>query len=155
MRPGNIVVILPFIPSVFSRRWDMERIQFPRNLGGGISFSSPFKYLTDNSRHFLVRLHAPVCALAVAIRTNNTLVLAPAHLCVFRTFRFYGHIPAVALADKILKGNVNPPGISFEIGGIKIIADGNKPGMVEGKHPLNEIAGLNAVAAKPGKVSLC
>ena len=77
------------------------------------------------------------------------MILAPAHLCVFGAFRFHGHIPAVTLTDKILKGNVNPSGISFEIGGIKIVADRNKPGMVKRKHSLNEIAGLNAVAAKP------
>ena len=80
------------------------------------------------------------------------MVLAPAHLCVFGAFRFHRHIPAVTLADKILKSYVDSSGISFEIGGVKIVAHGDKPGMVERKHPLNEIAGLNAVSAKPGKV---
>ena len=152
MRPGDIVVILAFIPPVFSGRRNLQGIQFPRDLCGCIAVSRPFKYLPDNPRHVLVRLHAPVYALAVTIRANNTLVLAPAHFCVFSAFRFHGHIPAVTLADKILKSYVDPSGISFEIGGVKIVAHRDKPGMVERKHPLNEIAGLNAVAAKSGKV---
>ena len=152
MRPGNIIVILAFTFPVFSRRRDVHGIQFSCNLGGCISVSRPFKYLPDNPCSVLVRLHTPVCALAVAIRTDNTLIFSPAHFRIFGAFRFHGHIPAVTFADKVLKGNVNPAGIAFEIGGVKIITDRDKPGVVEGKYPLNEISGFNAVTAKPGEV---
>ena len=52
----------------------------------------------------------------------------------------------------MLGAAVNPSGISFEISGVKIITDGDKPGMAEREHPLYEIAGLNAVTARLGEV---
>ena len=35
---------------------------------------------------------------------------------------------------------------------VKIIVDGNEPGVKQREHTLNEIASLNAVSPKPGKV---
>ena len=143
-------MVFSVIPPILSRRGNMEGVQLAGDLCCGIAFSRPFKYQTVISRNIFVRLHTPVCAFAVAVRTDNALVLAPAHLRIFGAFCFHGHITAVALADKILKGNINPSGISFEIDGVKIVADRDKPGVIERKHPLDEITGLNAVASKPG-----
>ena len=63
-----------------------------------------------------------------------------------------GHIAAVILADEILESNVHAPGISLEAAGIKVIAEGDKPGVEQRKHTLYEIASLQAVAAKAGEV---
>lgn len=86
------------------------------------------------------------------MRRTVELVPTPPHFGVFGVFRFHGYILTVTLTDNILKSYVNPFGISFEIGGVKIITNRNEPGMAERKHPLNEIACLNVVAAKPGEI---
>ena len=152
MRPRYIIEALSLALAVFPRCGDIPSEQLPGNLRRCGSLGSPPKNQTDNISHILVNLHTSVCAFPVSIGANFALVLATLHFCVFSGFCLDRHIPTVALTDKILKGHVNAPGISLEIDGVKIITDRDKPRMVQGKYPLNEISGLNTVTAKAGKV---
>lgn len=137
---------------VLRMRRHMDDIQFSCDLGCGVAFRRPLKYHLHIRGNILVRFHTSVCTLAIAVRTDDTLIFPTTHLCVFCTFGFHGHIPAITLANKILESNINPSGITFEISCVKIITDGNKTGVVKRKYPLNKIAGFNAVASKSGKV---
>ena len=152
VRPRYIIEALSLALAVFPRCGDIPPEQLPGNLRRCGSLGSPPKDQTDNISHILVNLHTSVCAFPVPIGANFALVLATLHFCVFSGFCLDRHIPAVALTDKILKGHVNTPGVSLEIDGVKIVTDRDKPRMVQGEYPLNEISGLNAVTAKAGKV---
>lgn len=149
---GNIVIVLAFKFAIFPRGGDIHGIQFSCDLGCGVAFRRPLKYHLHIWGNILVRFHTSVCTLAIAVRTDDTLIFPTTHLCVFCTFGFHGHISAITLANKILESNINPSGITFEISCVKIITDGNKTGVVKRKYPLNKIARFNAVTSKSGKV---
>lgn len=54
--------------------------------------------------------------------------------------------------DKILESYIHAAGIAFEIVGVKIVADGDKTGMEQREHTLNEIAGFDTVSPEAGEV---
>ena len=89
---------------------------------------------------------------AIPIRANFALVFAALHFGILGAFGLDGHIPAVILADQILESHIHTAGIALVLIAVKIIVDGNEPGVKQREHTLNEIASLNAVSSKSGKV---
>ena len=99
-----------------------------------------------------VRLHTSVCAFTITVGTDHTLIFTAAHFSVFGTSGFHRHIAAVTLADKIFESYVNSACVAFIVLRVKIVADRNKPRMIQWKYTLNEKSRLNAVSPKTRKV---
>ena len=91
--------------------------------GGGHAGGREVKYQLHDRRGFIVRLHATIGALAVAVGTDFALILAALHLCVFGAFGLDRHIAAVILADEVLESHVHTARITLETVRIIIIAD--------------------------------
>ena len=108
--------------------------------------------MSDDSSYFLIWLHTSVRTLLITVRANHALIFATTHFSVLGTLGFHRHIPAVTLTDQILEGNIDSTCVAFEIGSIKIVADGDEAGVIQRKYPLDKVAGFNAVATKSGKI---
>ena len=131
---------------VFAGGRNIPAEQFSGDSGAVIALCGKLEDKLHNGSGFRVRLHSAIGAFTVAVRTDFALILTALHLGIFRALGLDGHIAAVILADKILESNIHAAGIALEIVGVKIVADGNKPGMEQRKHTLNEVAGFNAVS---------
>ena len=126
--------------------------QLPRDGGGVDALGGKLEDELHNGSGFRVRLHSAIGAFSVAVRTDFALILTALHFGIFRALGLDGHITAVIFADKILESDIHAAGIALEIVGVKIIADGDKPGMEQRKHTLNEIAGFDAVSSEAREV---
>ena len=149
---GDIVVLLPMRCFVFSGGRYASLKEFP---GNGCRSNSGCGKLENELYHssgFRVRFHSAIGAFAIPVRANFALVFAALHFGVLGAFGLDGHIAAVILADQILESHIHTAGIALVLIAVKIIVDGNEPGVKQREHTLNEIAGLNAVSSKPGKV---
>ena len=124
--------------------------------------SAAFAEMIATDEMFLPKLGVEKRAIFCVIPDNDdtfnfmvALVFAALHFGVLGAFGLDGHIPAVILADQILESHIHTSGIALVLIAVKIIVDGNEPGVKQREHTLNEIASLNAVSPKPGKVFLC
>ena len=121
--------------------------------------SAAFAEMIATDEMFLPKLGVEKRAIFCVIPDNDdtfnfmvALVFAALHFGVLGAFGLDGHIPAVILADQILESHIHTSGIALVLIAVKIIVDGNEPGVKQREHTLNEIASLNAVSPKPGKV---
>ena len=146
------MVLLPVSCFVFSGGRDASLKQFPGNGCRSNAGCSKLENELYHSSGFRVRFHSAIGAFAIPVRANFALVFAPLHFGVLGAFGLDGHIPAVILADQILESYIHTAGIALVLIAVKIIVDGNEPGVKQREHTLNEIASLNAVSPKPGKV---
>ena len=137
---------------VFAGGRNIPAEQFSGDSGAVIALCGKLEDKLHNGSGFRVRLHSAIVAFTVAIRTDFALILTALHLGIFRAFGLDGHIAAVIFADKIFESYIHAAGIALEIVGVKIVADGDKPGMEQRKHTLNEVAGFNAVSSETGEV---
>ena len=137
---------------IFSWGWDAPLKQFP---GNGCRSNASCRKLENELYHhssFRVWLHSAIGAFAIPIRANLTLIFSTLHFGVFGTFGFHGHIAAVILADQIFESHIHPAGITFVLIAVEIVIDGDKPGVKQWEHPLDEVAGFDAVSPKPRKI---
>ena len=150
--PGDIMEHLPLGGLVLAGGGDAVLVEFPQYLGDGDAGGGEVKYLLHHTGAFRVRLHAPVAALPVPVGTNCALVFASLHLGVFGAPGLYGQVPAVCLVYHVLHHHVYPAGVPAEAVTVKVITDGDKPGVVDGKYPLHEVPRLDGIPAQAGEV---
>ena len=125
---------------IFPWGWDAPLKQFP---GNGCRSNASCRKLENELYHhssFRVWLHSAIGAFAIPIRANLTLIFSTLHFGVFGTFGFHGHIAAVILADQIFESHIHPAGITFVLIAVEIVIDGDKPGVKQWEHPLDEVA---------------
>ena len=80
---------------------------------------------------FLIRLHAAIRALPVAVGTGLALVLAPAKLHILGALVLDGQVPAVKFTDQILERHIDATCVPVELIAVKIIVDGNEADTVQ------------------------
>ena len=131
---------------------DASAEQFPCDGGGVNALGSKPENKLHNGSGLRVRLHSAIGAFAVAVGTDFALILAALHLGVLGAFGFNGHIAAVILADEVLERHVHAASVALKFAAVKIVADGNKAGMEQREHTLDEVAGFNAVSPEAGKI---
>nr|WP_304577110.1 hypothetical protein [uncultured Bacteroides sp.] len=137
---------------VLGRGGDISLKQGLDDLVRFISVLCQFKDHLDNGGGFLVRLHAAICALPVAVRTGLTLVFAPAELHILGALILDGQVPTVKLADQILERHIDAACVSVELIAVKIIVDGNEADAVQRENHFHKVPHFNAVAPEPGKI---
>ena len=101
---------------------------------------------------FLVRLHAAIRALLVAIGTELALILPPAELHILGALVLDGQVPAVKLADQIFERHIDAARVPMELVAVKIIVDGNEAHTVQRENHFHKVPHFNAVSPKPGKI---
>lgn len=149
---GNIVGMIASRRLVLAGRGDASAEQLSRDSGGVNALGGKLEDELHNGSGLRVRLHFAIGAFAVAVGTDFALILAALHLGVLGTLGLDRHIAAVILADEVLERHVHAAGVALEFAAVKIVADGNKTGMEQWEHTLDEVAGFNAVSPEAGKI---
>ena len=152
MTAGNIVGVIAVRRFVLAGSGDVSAKQLPRDGGGVNALGGKLEDELHNGSGLRVRLHSAIGAFAIAVGTDFALILTALHLGILGTLGLDGHIAAVILADEILERHVHAAGVALEFAAVKIVADGNKAGVEEREHALDEVAGFNAVSPEAGKI---